>query len=568
MPTPVTPALWVLGCWVVCAPLLVGVGRAVSAALREEPGSAADGFWLGAAGLLIALQWWHLVLPISTAARVAVLVAASWGAVVARAWRARPTSPGAGDVALGLAVLAVGAWLALRACGPPQNDDSGGYHLGAIRWATEYPAVPGVGNVHPFLAVNHGAFLLFALLDFGPFAHGSHHVLNGLLALGLLATCLGDLRAAARAPARAAAAAALAPWVVWTLQSPDVANGSSDVAEVCLGAAFVLRWAGAAGPASGPRAWRGVVLLATALVVTKLSSVGALAGLALALLLTRWAEGRTFDARGTAAAVGLGLIPWSVSCVIKSGYWPFPGGLLAFPVDWRLPERLVVEFAGYTLAYGRGPGARAGQGPGWLWTRLEELGSEHQGFVLPVALGALAGGLALALARGRAQRAAVAALLLPAAAAVAFWLGTSPRLRYAGIFLQGLGALGAAALAAAWPPRARAVVLGVALLGALRVAALVAELDFGPPAHLALGAPVATGHPARTDSGLAVFVADGHLCWAAELPCVPALDPKLSARRTGELRAGFRLDADLSTYEPPTMRYFRGGAATPDRPGP
>jgi hypothetical protein len=89
-----------------------------------------------------------------------------------------------------LAMTATAIWLANRAIGPALNADSGLYHFTSVRWATSYPIVPGLGNLHYRLAFNSSYFLYVASLDIGAWAHESHHLANGFLLLGLLTQIL------------------------------------------------------------------------------------------------------------------------------------------------------------------------------------------------------------------------------------------------------------------------------------------------------------------------------------------------------------------------------------------
>lgn len=62
----------------------------------------------------------------------------------------------------------VGIALLTKAMQVPGNFDSGLYHFASIRWANEYAAVPGLGNLHGRLAFNQSIFDLYALLNFFP----------------------------------------------------------------------------------------------------------------------------------------------------------------------------------------------------------------------------------------------------------------------------------------------------------------------------------------------------------------------------------------------------------------
>ncbi len=50
--------------------------------------------------------------------------------------------------------------------GPPLNYDSGLYHIQAIKWINEFPAVPGLANLHGRFGFNPNIFTFFALTSF------------------------------------------------------------------------------------------------------------------------------------------------------------------------------------------------------------------------------------------------------------------------------------------------------------------------------------------------------------------------------------------------------------------
>lgn len=554
----------VLLTWVVLAPALVGVGLLVARAFRSAVGPL-EAFWLGVAGVLVALQWWNLALPVARLALGALAAAAACGwALEGRAALRRWGRPGWRTPALAALLAGAALWLAARALGPLGDDDSGVYHLGAVRWASEHAVVPGIGNLHPLLAFNHGFFPFAALVGTVPWAPGVQHVANGLPALGFLALSLrGALElvgrpAEGRSRAAAAAAATLLPWAIWCAQSREVSTANGNLLELALGGAFVVSWAEALereGEQRGP-ALRAAVFLVAALVVVKFSSAGGALGVLAAVAVAS----RGARLRGLAEAAGVGLlaaVPHAAGVVLRSGYWPYPGPLVAFPVDWRMPRAMVDAVDGWVLAWGRGTTAHWDVPGGWAWlpARLEALSTEYRELVVPLAVGAAL--LALTLMARRSAtgpRAPLLALALPALGGLTFWLLTAPSLRNVGIWPQAFAALLASAAAASLQARAwRWLPVALLLVAAARTADLVTELDFGIPAPV-LDAPVATGRWEENPRGTRAFVANTQLCWAAPLPCTPFLDPALELRDPDALGRGFRLRVDLETYRPATLR--------------
>jgi hypothetical protein len=90
-----------------------------------------------------------------------------------------------------VAAIVVVVWC-LRAMDVPTMYDSGLYHFGSIRWANEYPIVPGLGNLHWRLALNQSYFGFLALLNFAPH-WGKGYATGGLFLLLLTAATLLEI---------------------------------------------------------------------------------------------------------------------------------------------------------------------------------------------------------------------------------------------------------------------------------------------------------------------------------------------------------------------------------------
>src|SRR5271157_4480007 len=69
----------------------------------------------------------------------------------------------------------------------PKNYDTALYHAQAIRWIENFPAIPGLGNLHTRFAYNSGWFPLSAFFSMKFFSGISFHCLNGfILAISVL----------------------------------------------------------------------------------------------------------------------------------------------------------------------------------------------------------------------------------------------------------------------------------------------------------------------------------------------------------------------------------------------
>ena len=83
-----------------------------------------------------------------------------------------------------MAALAVAVvYLAAKALGPATNYDTGLYHLGSVKYAQEFAAIPGIANVYFPFGYANTQFPLAALLGNGPWEGTGYRLLNGLVVL-------------------------------------------------------------------------------------------------------------------------------------------------------------------------------------------------------------------------------------------------------------------------------------------------------------------------------------------------------------------------------------------------
>ena len=128
--------------------------------------------WVGWAVGLVVLQVWHLFLPADGRA-LTFLAALGLGGI---AWHCRALALLVRHGAcrfwwLPAILLLMAIWTANQTATQAWHVDAGIYHLMNVRWAHDYPIVPGLGNLRNLLAYNQSYFLYVAMLDSGPFAH-------------------------------------------------------------------------------------------------------------------------------------------------------------------------------------------------------------------------------------------------------------------------------------------------------------------------------------------------------------------------------------------------------------
>ncbi|MGI9470146.1 MAG: LIC_10190 family membrane protein [Rubripirellula sp.] len=189
---PLVGIIGVLCTWCFLAAVFLGCGLTILRSLGLRPKNESQpflSFWIGWAGCIVLLQLWHLRYPVNDWILLAVTL---WGvigltlerktlAAELKTWWAGTSRKSLWVTTIAGSVVLV-FWAAL-AIGPPYRPDTANYHLAGVRWASQYPIIPGLGNLHHRLAFNNSSFLYAAMLDAGPWTHRSHHLAHGLLAV-------------------------------------------------------------------------------------------------------------------------------------------------------------------------------------------------------------------------------------------------------------------------------------------------------------------------------------------------------------------------------------------------
>jgi tetratricopeptide (TPR) repeat protein len=145
-------------------------------------------FWLGLIVLVGVLQVYSLFSPVNFYALLFILLFAIAGYILAV-----PTFlehiqniliPSRYSLSLGVkltVVFTLGFSLLYLASQSVNNYDTYLYHYNAVRWAREYPAVPGLVHIQHRLGFNSSFFLIAALNDIGPMAGTSSHTIVSFL---------------------------------------------------------------------------------------------------------------------------------------------------------------------------------------------------------------------------------------------------------------------------------------------------------------------------------------------------------------------------------------------------
>lgn len=253
-----------------------------------------------------------------------------------------------------LMLLSVALLLLLEnATHTPVNPDTNIYHAQAIHWIENFPAVPGLGNLHGRLAFNSAWFVsnaIFSLAFLGPGV--SFHLTASVLFLAVILYFWGGFGEILRgAYTTAALLKVLFFPLAFSLLGGEISSPGTDLPVSLLLWLMAVLWAEEDQP-SHPLL---IVLLAAFVVTIKLSAAPAL--ILAAVVFGRQMLQRENRSLGWQAVCGaLVFFPFLARNVILSGYLLYPVPITRlFSFDWQVPlERAVAEQTA-VLAWGRFP---------------------------------------------------------------------------------------------------------------------------------------------------------------------------------------------------------------------
>lgn len=586
--------LTILATFLILSAAFAGIGLLVRQAFGCKAIDIDDGFlafWTGYGVVILILILWNFFLPVGLSALGFVLTLGGIGILLTRRaltnmfrsdqWR--PTF-------LQALPLIVGAlWVANQSMAGLRSWDGGLYHLQAVQWATTYPIVPGIANLHGPLAFNNSSLLYDAMLDSGWWKGRAFHVANGTLVfvMGLQAIVAGARLASGTRWAtdtRLYRFLLLAPTVYLTIDG-NLASYSTDIPAtlillVATATMYDLLGAGAAHPSTTGDAYSLValaILLATAVCIKMSAGVFAAMAMPVAVVFW-WKRGSRSESHSTSTLVWVALvilafaIPWMARGVVMSGYPFFPLPVAGFPVDWRAP----VEHAWAELAYiGFTEREFTWRIFGGNWLRLVFL---HDIFsvLIPTCLAASAM-LVLVFSKkirnqGREACRDTWWLLLPVTVAIGAWLLSAPSTRYSpALFWTLTGVCVCECRRALWPNLGRlarrCAVLGAVLLGvspSVLVPARGAIRHGDNPvavfltSNIIMPGPDRWFHPISEQAEVTTYTTLSGLTlnvpkkprgsetfakpWKAPIPCTPNPAPNLRLRQPPRLEKGFSVE--------------------------
>ena len=442
----------VLATWAFCivALAILGLPLGFSRIGSLSLGRARRSLWLGLLLVTVVLLGLSLVRPLASGVvlGVAVFAVAAMGVIstlmglriVAPKWHRQMGVARLTWLPLLGALTVVAGFLSVAALGPVTNYDTGLYHLGAIKYAADYAAIPGLANLFNPFGYNNSQFVLGAFLGNGPWQGEGFRLLNGLLVVIVLLDLLLRFRRASRTPGDfvllIGAGLAVVPLV--GLADYLVTSPTSDTAVMLLTLVSAAYLTDAAVTAKKFAADSSVAIAAAVMAFLMRPTMMVFAAIVLVvvavLFIRRGPKSRTnwlpILAVGTISALGLAL--QVVRDYVLSGWLLYPLSLHGFDVPWRTLDPAANR--GMTLAVARDPYDYADAAQGWAWVGswIRRLPEQWETFEILLAVVIVVACL-LAARDGRPLRLRPLALVMaPAAISVMFWwLLTPPSFRFA-----------------------------------------------------------------------------------------------------------------------------------------
>ena len=141
--------------------------------------------WLGFFHVVLLAQLWHFVAPVNlncvlTLAAISTLGYALGRPIGTAVWESGRPLKGKGLVLRALTAVVVSC-ASLTASQPVSMYDTHLYHFNVVRWITDYPIVPGLGNLHNRLALNNLFHIFAALCDVSVWRDKAAHLALGFM---------------------------------------------------------------------------------------------------------------------------------------------------------------------------------------------------------------------------------------------------------------------------------------------------------------------------------------------------------------------------------------------------
>lgn len=245
------------------------------------------------------------------------------------------------------------------------------------------------------------------------------------------------------------------------------------------------------------------------------------------------------------------LIPWIVRNIILSGYLIYPSTLISFPVEWRLPAKMVIKEARWIQSWSRLPGISPDKVlRDWQWFKpwVSRIFSRENIFDVIVPIGLTIEGILILFYNKYKCKKRINSLLLwlflilPMANLI-FWFFSAPALRFAGssFWILGVGILVLSSLSCADFRKTRLIVFcNFAIINFLAIGEQLPDFKQNINRRIK-SVPVKQMKKFETNSGLIIYTPEeGKKCWDFNLPCTPYPKDDLQLRDKENVSKGFK----------------------------
>jgi hypothetical protein len=562
----------VLVTWFGLFVVFVGLGLLVRRCLAGGPKTAEQlllCFWLGYASIIFVLQIWHLAFPVDYKGGLLLVLFSIIGLlmngqdVLVIIKRLKYT-----DYVLVIFVIVAAVFFANRAIGPPLSGDTGSYHLNTIGWITQYPIIPGLGNLHGRLAFNQSHFLYAALLENCLWSHRSFHFTNGLLIVVFVVHVFAagyKIVTSMRGWAPRHLFTVIMALPIFIIMQ-DFTSCSPDLPVFIMGILICAKLFDLLSKESqSDRELTfslAFIVIMSALGVTLKMSFIMQGGLATLVALYFWFRSISDFRAKFGKNLGLVvlcwsafLIPWMARGVLLSGYVAYPSTLGAFDIEWAVPHENVVQMERQIKGWARMPGGTLWRGAldTWDWIvpwfrRLVTSGKESIQVAVPLTIALLMFSYTLLSHLVRRKWCATSwwrhLILMPWLGGIVFWFFTAPDPRF-------LGAAGwilaASSVTLIYCPSSQTHVSKLLRVGSCLCFCISVFLVVKCNYHMYGPGPDKGFHPAPdshlkeyfTKSGLKLYVPNRTACWYGPLVYTPWPDPNIRLREESDLASGF-----------------------------
>ncbi|MBL8018892.1 MAG: hypothetical protein JNM27_04425 [Leptospirales bacterium] len=515
----------------------VSLGFAMARVLHCSEINLPSAHWLGFVALIILLEFWSLFLPVNIAFVWVILGSSLPGLFLVVRYLLKNSKPLYRlHHLIPLAAIPAILFTIYAGCKPVTWYDTPLYHLNAIRWINEFPAVPGLANLHVRLGFNSSFLLFGALSNLGPLTGKAAHV-----ALPYL-LCMSIAEIASRIGRRGLAGILpllLLPYLLARAFSEESASLSTDLSTNCIMLVAILYLLDRTTVTNQVLA-AGLCSLA---LVFKFTALPLAAIWVLILGLSTFRKKRTFIPN-VLVLPALILSGFVLRNAILSGWLFFPAPVGNLHLSWSVPDSVAAETIQWIRGWAKwGPAFHPGattDALAWVRPWLSQRRGEPE--VLMILLTSFCVALSLALNRFRLRMHTNRIRLLAIGVLGALYnFALAPDFRFAGFFVWILLIGSFLLLLANLRVGSRGVqiaVLAFSVLWILRLHGMP-----GINSRVGLIQTRREGSAAvksvRTEQGFEYHVpVEGDQCGNSEIPCAPG-PVRLRMRKSGDIGAGF-----------------------------